>query len=380
MKNEIIQTEKVAQPPIVAICYDFDKTLSPKDMQEYSLIPMFGKTAQEFWTESNGFAKSNGMDQIISYMKLILKCAKECSDKMALRKGDFVNMGKTVELFKGVEGWFDRINAYAAGQGLAVEHYVISAGLGEIIEGTSIYKHFKKVFASCFFYDANNVPIIPRQIVNYTQKTQYMFRINKGCLDLSDDAGVNRNIPDDLRRIPFRNFIYIGDSDTDIPAMRLVKKENGHSIGVYNPAERGAAQVCQLVADGRINFFAPADYSDGAPLDRYVKMVINKIKVQEDVARVGSKQVALVKEFDRFKSFVEYMKEIHGKDTDGKETVSRLFTINNRIFKKNVLDEYRGECFVPADITKMIDNYKTEILGRTPQEFKAPKTKENSKR
>ena len=263
MSRKKIEDDK----PIVAICYDFDKTLSPKDMQEYTLFPKLEIDAKSFWEESNSFAVKNGMDKILSYMKLIVKLAKEREEALSLVKKDFTKMGKGVELFDGLDTWFERINTYAASLNLVVEHYVISAGLKEIIEGTSIAKHFTEIYASCFVYTKSGIPIWPKQVVNYTQKTQYLFRINKDCRDLSDEESINETIPDNLRRIPFRNFIYIGDSETDIPAMKVVKKEKGQAIGVYNPT-KNVTNVCDLLCDDRINYFAPADYREGSMLEK----------------------------------------------------------------------------------------------------------------
>ena len=207
--------------PIVAICYDFDKTLSPKDMQEFGLIPKLKCKAKSFWKESNTMAKDNGMDKILAYMKVIVDKAGE---KIRISREDFNGLGKSIELFNGVETWFDRINAIAEKLKINVEHYIISAGLKEIVEGTSIAKYFTQIYASEFYYNQYGIPRWPCQVVNYTSKTQYLFRISKDCLDLSDEDSINDYIPHKERRIPLKRFIYIGDSETDIPAMKIVKQ------------------------------------------------------------------------------------------------------------------------------------------------------------
>jgi len=285
MENALVKTND--DRPIVAICYDFDRTLSPKEMQEYTLFPRLGVKAAEFWTESGKLAADNGMDKMLSYMRLIIRKYADVDDKLTLTKKDFEDMGKDVELFEGLDTWFDRINNYADGKGLAVEHYVISAGLKEIIDGTAIRSFFKEVYASSFIYNSAGVPQWPRQVVNYTQKTQYLFRINKNCLDLSDEESINKKKASSERRIPFTNFIYIGDSDTDIPAMQVIKQEKGLSIGVYDPSTKNSAKVRGLIEDERINFFAPADYKKGSVLELYVKKAIDKIKANEELARIN---------------------------------------------------------------------------------------------
>ena len=186
--------------PIVAICYDFDKTLSPKDMQNFGLIPKLGCKVSAFWKASNKIAQEQGMDKILAYMKLIVDKAQSREEKIA--REDFNALGKTIELFPGVDSWFERINKIAESLEINVEHYIISAGLKEIIEGTTIAKFFTGIYASEFYYDQYGKPMWPCQVVNYTTKTQYLFRINKNCLDMSDEDSVNQYIPNEERRIP----------------------------------------------------------------------------------------------------------------------------------------------------------------------------------
>ena len=206
--------------PVVAMMYDFDKTLSTKDMQEYSFIPKLGLTAQEFWEQSNALARQEKMDRILSYMYMMVRMSKD--KHQPIRREDFVALGQKIQLYPGVEDWFDRINAFGLEQGVRVEHYLISSGLKEIVEGCSIFHQFKEVYASEFLYDENGVAVWPKLAVNYTAKTQFLFRINKGVLDISNDLDLNRSIPDELRPVPFRNMIYIGDGLTDVPCMKLV--------------------------------------------------------------------------------------------------------------------------------------------------------------
>ena len=212
MMNKKYKREYKKSQPVLAICYDFDRTLSPDDMQAQGYIQSVGYDVGSFWKESNGLAEANDMDQNLAYMYLMKETA---AGKVLFTKEKLEDYGSKVDLFPGVEDWFERIRNYGTQQGVIVEHYIISSGLKEMIEGTSVAKKgaFKKIYASSFYYNADGVAVWPAQVVNYTNKTQFLFRIEKGVLDINDD-GVNDSFPPDELRIPFRNMIYIGDSDT----------------------------------------------------------------------------------------------------------------------------------------------------------------------
>ena len=252
----------------------------------------------------SGYAKKQGIDKILSYMQLIITKAKE--KKIRISQDDFKEMGRYIELFPGVETWFDRINNFADTLHINVEHYIISAGLKEIIEGTSIAKRFKNIYASSFMYDEYGKPIWPRQVVNYTTKTQYLFRISKDCLDLSDEDTINNYIPDNERRIPFRNFVYIGDSETDIPAMKIIKNGGGTSIGVYNIENSNLDRVRDLLEQKRIDYFTPANYSENGLLENIVKDVIRKISANEVLISRNKRQDSYIEELERAENFYDY--------------------------------------------------------------------------
>lgn len=292
--------------PIVAICYDFDKTLSPKDMQDYSLLPKLNCSAAEFWPQANALAREQGMDKILSYMHLIITKAR--AKDVRITQKDFRAMGKEIELFRGVDTWFDRIDAIAESLRVNVEHYIISAGLKEIVEGTPIARYFTEIYASSFVYSKYGEPIWPRQVVNYTTKTQYLFRISKNCLDLGDEDSVNEYIGDDERRIPFRNFIYIGDSETDIPAMKIVKNGGGTSIGVYNAESGSLDRVRKLLEQKRIDYLLPADYGQGSRLERVVSDIIRKIDADENLNSLNRVQSAYVRELEEIEYLEKYTK------------------------------------------------------------------------
>ena len=264
----------------MAICYDFDKTLSPDDMQTFTLIPSFGMKKEEFWEESNKLAKDNLMDNNLAWMFQLLQYSR--TKRLPIRKSYFHDIGAEVPLYKGVEKWFGRINEYARKRGIEVDHYIISSGLKEIIEGSKIAPEFKRVYASSYLYSPDGVAEWPAQAINYTNKTQYIFRIAKGCFEEYDER-VNDSMSADQLYIPYENIVYIGDSATDIPCMRLVKSKGGFSIGVFDPEKNARKKVYQLYSDERIDFYAPADYSPKSDISRYMRQIIDTIAARETI-------------------------------------------------------------------------------------------------
>lgn len=281
MSKVFIRKSKESKP-VVAICYDFDKTLSPDDMQAQGYIQSVGDEVESFWKESNGLAEENEMDQNLAYMYTMIQKAR---GRFIFNRKTLMDYGAKVSLFPGVDTWFKRIREYGETKGVIVEHYIISSGLKEMIEGTKVANEFEKIYASSFYYDENGEAKWPAQVINYTSKTQFLFRIVKGTLDVND-SGVNDYFnPEDIR-IPFRNMVYIGDSDTDIPCMKLVNSHSGHSIGVYNPETRDRRKVYKMMEDKRIKYFAPADYTDNSELDKLVKAIIDQTASNEKLMSV----------------------------------------------------------------------------------------------
>jgi len=276
--------------PIVAIMYDFDKTLSPKDMQEYAFIPGIKMKSEEFWDKCTKLMNEKNMDQILAYMYVMLT---EARGKMLLNRGEFKKLGESVKLFNGVRTWFKRVNTYGEKLGVQVEHYIISSGLKEIIEGTPIACEFKMIYAAEFCYDEKNVPIWPAMAVNYTSKTQFLFRINKGVLDVTEHTRLNEYTPEDRRRVPFRNMIYIGDGFTDVPCMKLVTVNGGHSIAVYQEDIKTANA---MIKQGRVNFTAYADYSKGSKIEKIVFAVLEKIKSTDAIINMHIADEEVAKE------------------------------------------------------------------------------------
>lgn len=268
-----------ADMPVLAICYDFDKTLSPDDMQAQGYIQSVGYDIADFWKETDYLAENNDMDTNLAYMYMMMK---EAEGNLIFNKQTLMDYGSRVSLFPGVETWFERIREYGKQKGVKVEHYIISSGLKEMIEGTSVAKEgaFEKIYASAFCYNDRGIAVWPSQVVNYTNKTQFLFRIAKGVLDVND-SGVNDFFEPDEIRVPFRNMVYIGDSDTDIPCMKLVNTYGGHSIGVYNATTKDKTKVHRMMKENRIKYFAPADYSEGTDIDILLKAIIDRTVVNE---------------------------------------------------------------------------------------------------
>ena len=275
--------------PIFAIAYDFDGTLAPGNMQEHSFIPALGAKASEFWTRSNQDAAASQGDPILLYMRHMLEGAHHAG--VRVDRPAFRAHGATIPLFPGVEEWFARITEAGKQRGLDVQHFVISSGLREIIEGTAIRRHFEAVFASGFLYDQHDVAVAPALAVNYTNKTQYLFRINKGALDLGDHKAINAHLPVDQRPVPFSRMIYIGDGETDVPCFRLVKDQGGGSVAVYAPHTKGAkARAEALHQEDRVHFAVAADYGAGKALELRVLAFMDRAAAEarlNDLAAVA---------------------------------------------------------------------------------------------
>ena len=263
----------------IAIAYDFDGTLAPGNMQEYNFIPDLGMTPYDFWREVTQKAKEIDGDSILVYMGLMLRKADSAGVKV--HRDAFVNYGAGVPLYPSVESWFERINRYAAEREVVIDHFIVSSGLREMIEGTPIARYFKKIYASSYWYDHNGVAHWPALALNYTTKTQYLFRINKGTLDVWDHDLVNRYVTREERPIPFSNIIYLGDGETDIPCFRLVKDQGGHSIAVYKSDNQSSKENAErLIIEGRVNFSTIADYSVGSDVEKLIKKIIlNVLKI-----------------------------------------------------------------------------------------------------
>lgn len=286
---------------VLAVCYDFDKTLSPDDMQAQGFIQSLGQEVENFWSESNKLASDNDMDQNLAWM---YKMTKESRGKHIFNKKTLKEYGSNVDLYPGVSTWFDRINKYGEEKGIIVEHYIISSGLKEMIEGTEVAKYFKKIYASSFYFDEYGVAVWPAQCINYTNKTQFLFRIKKGALEINDTK-VNDYLSEDQFRVPFRNMVYIGDSDTDIPCMKLVSINDGYSIGVHGKESKN--KVFKMIEENRIKYFTEADYSEDSELEKLLKNIIDRTAANEilEMKSVECVQEMMIERRSRDEQFIQ---------------------------------------------------------------------------
>ena len=272
--------------PIVALIYDFDGTLSPGNMQEFGFIQAVGKTPAEFWTMSDNIAIGQDASNVLAYMKLMFDEAR--AKGIPLRKEDFMSFGKDIQLFEGVKEWFRLVNRYGEAHGVHVEHYINSSGLKEIIEGCPIAKEFKHIFAGSFIYDAKGEAEWPGIAVDYTTKTQFLFKISKGIFSSRDNKLVNSSMADDKKRVPFPNMIYFGDGETDVPCMKIVNMFGGHSVAVYDPSnEKKKRQALKLKRQGRVNFITPAQYTSSSRSYKVVCAIIDKIKADFELQKLA---------------------------------------------------------------------------------------------
>lgn len=271
---------------IVAFIYDYDHTLCTTDMQNYSFIPSLDIKPKEFWSKANDLTKANCMDPLLAYMYLMIQESKK--KNLPISREAFVQLGKDIQYFPGVETWFKRLDDYGKEKGVEVQHYVISSGNKEIIEGSSIYSYFKGVFACEYLYE-NGVAVWPKSVVNYTTKTQFLYRINKGVLDISENAKVNASMPDEDKPVPFQNMVYIADGETDVPCMKTVRSNGGIAIAVYDKKAKKPAS--RLFNDRRVDFLCEADYSEGKQLDSIAKLIIDKVAPMDKLYRLHYQQV-----------------------------------------------------------------------------------------
>ena len=260
----------------IALVYDFDGTLSPQPMQEYTVLPKIGAKPAEFWARVNREARETESDKMLVYMRHIIEALDAA--KVDVKREDFAAMARKIVYFPGVTTWFRRMNAYvkkrSRGQ-VGLQHYLISAGQKEILEGVSIRKHFKRIYASEYHFNHHGVATFPKFLVTDTLKTQFLFRINKGLENVAES--INEHMPESERPIPFQNIIYVGDGMTDVPSMALTKKSGGHAVAVYDPRASGRATCVKLLDAGRVDFIATADFRPASKLSRRVQLLLDAI-------------------------------------------------------------------------------------------------------
>ena len=270
--------------PTIAFMYDFDKTLCDQDMQDYSFIPNLDMTSEEFWGETEAFRKKNYMEGILGYMYYMkLKCDEK---GIPFTKEYLRSLGKNINFYKGVQNWFKRINQYGESIGVKIEHYIISSGIKDIIDGCAIKDEFKKIFACQYYFNEEGEAVWPKIAINYTQKTQYIFRISKGIYDETENKKVNEKMTE--RIVSYDNMIYFGDGITDIPCMTFVKKQGGISIAIYPKGKKN--KVTNLLLDNRVNYICTADYQEGSELDSLIKCIVQERQLSHTLKLKQRKQ------------------------------------------------------------------------------------------
>ncbi len=263
----------------VALVYDFDGTLAPGNMQEFGFVQAIGKDPNEFWNRTYEMAVGNDASTILCYMYLMLQEAK--ANGISLKRDNFRKFGSMIKLYQGVEEWFSLINQYGKSIGLNIQHYINSSGLKEMVEGTSIAKEFENIYACSFLYDTEGNAYWPAVAVDYTTKTQFLFKINKGIKEVSDNKKINEYVAKEDRPIPFERMIYFGDGETDVPSMSVVKSQGGHAIAVYGDQKKKATAT-KLINANRVDFMCMADYSEGREVYDTVCRILNKIRADYD--------------------------------------------------------------------------------------------------
>lgn len=272
------------QQDTIAMVYDFDGTLSPKSMQDYTLLPKLGIEEREFWADVDKEVIASGADPMLVYMRLLLERARD--KDITIRRRDYRHLAQQIEYFPGVEQWFDSIDRHVHDRNsdIQIKHYIVSAGMLEILEGISIRKHFARIYASEYHFNAEGVADFPNRVINDTSKTQYLFRINKGKEQANQS--INEHMDEAERPIPFSNMVYIGDGLTDVPCMALTRRQGGHAIAVYRTEDGKGQKTCQTLLDaGRVDFIAEADYRSGSNLFRRAALLLNAVMANIEYQR-----------------------------------------------------------------------------------------------
>jgi len=262
---------------VIALVYDFDGTLTPQPMQEFTIFPEIGiKDGNKFWKEVGKASRQSKGEGIVTYMRLMLEKSRNRQFPVTAKK--LSSLATKIVYFPGVKTYFRRINNYVEKnyKNIEIRHYILSAGLKEIISGTTLSKYFYKIFASEYYYDEYSAAVFPNVIVNDTLKTQFIFRINKGKEELHEN--INTHMPIKSRPIPFQNILYIGDGLTDVPCMTVIRKNGGFAIAVYKTRSPKGKEICkELLKAERVDFIAKADYRNESELDKLIKLLLSNM-------------------------------------------------------------------------------------------------------
>ena len=276
---------------VVALVFDYDQTLSPHYMQDEVLFPAFGIDSGRFWNRCNDLMATQNYDGELAYMKVLL----DTLDFDRPSNAQLRELGEKLTFYHGLPELFDDFERGALSDedralGIRVEFYILSSGLKAVIEGSALRRHVRAVFGCEYAEDQQGRITFPKRVISHTQKTQFLFRVNKGLLDLSQD--VNDHLDDDLRPVPFENMIYVGDGPTDIPCFNVIRKQGGQAVAVYNPDDptRAAFRKCyQLTAHtDRVRHIAPADFRAGSHLRLLLDEMVGEIATRIRAKRQSS--------------------------------------------------------------------------------------------
>jgi hypothetical protein len=264
----------------IALVYDYDQTLSPFYMQDDVIFPAFGINGAKFWERCADLVQAQGYDHELAYMKCLLDyLAMDRPTNQQLKQ-----LGAKMRLYKGLPEMFEEFNLdlleeHHSAAGIHVDHFVVSSGLKVLIEGSQLRPYLREIFGCEYAEDPEGKITFPKRVISHTQKTQYLFRINKGLLDMAQD--VNDHMPDDARPVPFPNMIYIGDGPTDVPCFTIMRKNGGHAIAVYNPDDpsRASFKKCYSLSShaDRVRHIAPSDYRRGSHLRLLLEESVREI-------------------------------------------------------------------------------------------------------
>ena len=263
----------------IAIVYDFDHTLSPWFMQDQTILPHAGIDPGEFWKSCTTLIEQEGYEQELAYMRRML----DYEAIRSLSNQDLQRMGAQLTFFPGVPECFGELNDILRQpqyqeRRICLEHYVVSSGLKAILDGSAIAKWTKAMWG-CEFAEADGHISFPKRTVSHTQKTQYLFRVNKALLNVAQN--VNDHMPEEKRPVPFQHMMYVGDGPTDVPCFTVIKKNGGLAVAVYNPDDATRRSFkksydLMLHAD-RVHCMAPADYRKGSQLRLILEQRLTEI-------------------------------------------------------------------------------------------------------
>lgn len=265
----------------IAVVFDFDDTLAPDTTSGY-LRQAGIEDLPRFWKEEVGALYTHGWDPVPAYLYKMIEASRSGRIPPITRES-LASWGQQAPLHRGVETLFDRLREAArrANPRLHIEFYVISSGLGDVLRATRIAQEFTEIWSSEFHYGADGAAVFPRRIVSFTDKTRYLFHVQKGLIGDEDRAKpfeVNRKVPRERQRVPFDHMIFVGDGYTDIPCFSLLKQHEGIPIAVYDPHhEERWGNAFRFVAEGRVSNLHSANYSEGSDLSNFLIMAVRSL-------------------------------------------------------------------------------------------------------